>query len=157
MIVGVKLVDLDVHIDDRGALWEVVHLSDSFVSGQDQHMRQVYQVLSPMPGTVRAYHRHKELHDWFHVPAGAALFVLVSKNGLEYSRFTVSARKPQLLVVPPGIWHGWMSLEPNTLLTSVASHEYDRFAPDEERVEPGHFDHLFGGLKSDTPWRVIGK
>ena len=36
--------------------------------------------------------------------------------------------------MPPGIYHGWMSLEPDTLLLSTASHVYNRDKPDEERI-----------------------
>jgi dTDP-4-dehydrorhamnose 3,5-epimerase-like enzyme len=57
---------------------------------------------------------------------------------------TLSARKPQLLIVPPLYWHGWMSLEPNTMLLSLASREYDRDNPDEERIPFDAFgDHIW--------------
>jgi dTDP-4-dehydrorhamnose 3,5-epimerase-like enzyme len=49
-----------------------------------------------------------------------------------------------MIVVPPGVYHGWMSLEDDTIMLSVASHVYDREHPDEERVSPHAFDDLFG-------------
>jgi dTDP-4-dehydrorhamnose 3,5-epimerase-like enzyme len=55
-----------------------------------------------------------------------------------------SARRPTLIVVPPGVFHGWVALEDNTLLLSVASHVYDRLEPDEVRVPPQAFASLFG-------------
>jgi dTDP-4-dehydrorhamnose 3,5-epimerase-like enzyme len=62
-----------------------------------------------------------------------------------------SGRTPSLIVVPPGVYHGWMSLEPDTLMCSVASHEYRRGSPDEVRVAADQFDELFGG----SPWRIV--
>jgi hypothetical protein len=46
-----------------------------------------------------------------------------------------------------------MSLEDNTILCSVASHEYNRQNPDEARVPPNAFDALFGG----SPWMIVAR
>jgi len=62
--------------------------------------------------------------------------------------FVVSSRNPSLLVVPPGVYHGWMSLEDDTQLISTASEVYNRESPDEVRVPP---DSL--GVK----WEVKGR
>jgi dTDP-4-dehydrorhamnose 3,5-epimerase-like enzyme len=148
---GVYLVDFEIHSDTRGFVYEVIHASDRFVN----QIHQVYHVCNPRADTVRAFHAHERLHDWFHIVSGSALFCLV--DGREdqgtyekTERLVLSDRNPQLLVVPSGVYHGWMSLEPNTILTSVASEEYQRERPDERRVPPNHFDYLFGG----NPWRV---
>ncbi len=151
---GVSLVDYQVHVDTRGLLWEAIHESDPFV----ERIRQVYLVVDPAPMTIRAFHAHRELHDWFHIAHGSALFCLVDgrEDSPTYRRtekVVLTARKPQLLVVPPGIYHGWMSLEPDTILVSMASHEYDHRQPDEHRVPPDHFDEEFGG----NPWRIEAK
>ena len=52
----------------------------------------------------------------------------------------LNAQRPSCLEVEPGVWHGWQALEDNTVLTSVASHTYNRDNPDEERVGPYEFD-----------------
>lgn len=150
-IEGVLLVDFTIHVDTRGLVYEMIHASDAFVP----RIGQVYHVLNPRADTIRAFHAHQELHDWFHIVHGSALFCLVdSRHGADAPTATVRVvltdRKPQLLVVPPGVYHGWMSLEPDTVLTSVANTEYRREQPDEHRVPPDHFDQLFGG----SPWRV---
>ena len=129
----------------------MVHASDGFVPT----IAQVYHVHDPRPDTVRAFHAHERLHDWFHIVHGSAIFGLVDgrEGGPTYQqvlRLVLTSRKPQLLVIPPGVYHGWMSLEPHTIMTSIASHEYDRDRPDEHRVPADHFDVLFGG----SPWRV---
>jgi len=64
-----------------------------------------------------------------------------------------SERSPSLIVVPPGVYHGWMSLEPDTILVSAASHVYNKESPDEVRVPPGHFNELIGA----DPWIIKGK
>jgi dTDP-4-dehydrorhamnose 3,5-epimerase len=109
-----------------------------------------------LPFVVRAFHKHHALHDWFSIVHGAAKFVLVddraeSPTYRQADILVASARKPSLVVVPPGVYHGWMSLEPDTLLCSVASHEYDRQRPDEERIAADSFRDLLG----HDPWQII--
>jgi dTDP-4-dehydrorhamnose 3,5-epimerase len=50
-------------------------------------------------------------------------------------------RNPMLLVIPPGVYHGWMALEDDTQLVSTASEVYNRQNPDEERVPPDAFGY----------------
>jgi dTDP-4-dehydrorhamnose 3,5-epimerase len=157
-IADVKLIDLKVHEDDRGYLYEIIHKSDEYVSGQGQELRQVYIVGDRIETIVRAFHKHDELHDWFCIVKGAAKFVLVDdrKDSPSCGKFDIifsSDRSPKLLVVPPGIYHGWMSLEPDTIMVSTASHEYNREKPDEYRVLPNKFDKLLDG----NPWEIRGK
>ncbi|MCG2789362.1 MAG: dTDP-4-dehydrorhamnose 3,5-epimerase family protein, partial [Actinomycetia bacterium] len=88
---------------------------------------------------VRAFHVHKVLWDWFFVSHGSAKFALVDGRRQattfnETNTFILSDRKPQLLVIAPGVYHGWMSLEDDTQMISTASEVYNRDNPDEERV-----------------------
>ena len=62
--------------------------------------------------------------------------------------FVLSERKPQLLVVPPGHWHGWMALEDETIVVATGSEVYNRQDPDELRVSPA----VFGDV-----WTVKGR
>jgi dTDP-4-dehydrorhamnose 3,5-epimerase-like enzyme len=62
--------------------------------------------------------------------------------------FVLTERQPSLLVVPPGHWHGWMSLEDETIVLSTGSEVYDRNNPDEVRVSPD----VFGDV-----WAVKGR
>ena len=153
-IQNVQQIFLEQHEDDRGYLFEIIHNSDSFVT----QLGQVYLVADRIELVVRAYHKHKELHDWFSIVHGSAKFVLVDdrKDSPTYKKSDIlvsSARKPSIIVVPPGIYHGWMSLEPNTLMCSIASHEYNRKCPDEERISPDSFNVLLGY----NPWQIIAK
>jgi len=157
-IEDVKLVDLKVYEDDRGYLFEIIHKSDEFVSGKRQEIRQVYLVGDRIEKIVRAFHKHDELHDWFCITKGFAKFVLVDdrKDSPTYQKFDVvvcSDKSPKLLVVPRGVYNGWMNLEPDTIMVSSASHEYNRAKPDEYRVPPNNFDKLIG----NNPWEIKGK
>jgi dTDP-4-dehydrorhamnose 3,5-epimerase len=150
----VQQVFLKVHEDDRGYLFEVIHQSDPFV----KRFGQVYLVGDRMERVVRAFHKHNELHDWFCIVHGAAKFVLVDdrENSPTYRKADIlvgTGRTPSLIVVPPGVYHGWMSLEPGTLMCSIASHEYNRQNPDEVRVSPDSFDTLLG----HNPWQIIAR
>lgn len=150
----VQQIRLTVHEDDRGYLYEIVHATDSFVS----QFGQVYLVGDRIERIVRAFHKHDALHDWFCIVKGAAKFVLVddrhdSPTHEQVDMFVGSERSPSLIVVPPGVYHGWMSLEPDTILVSTASHVYNKESPDEVRVPPDHFNELIGA----DPWIIKGK
>lgn len=155
---GVQLLQLTVREDDRGYLFEIIHKSDAFVSGASQEIRQVYCVGNRIEKIVRAFHKHDELHDWFCIVKGSAKFVLVddrenSPTFRKSDQVICSDRSLKLLVIPPGVYHGWMSLEADTIMISTASHEYNRDKPDEYRIPPDEFNDLLGG----SPWEIKGK
>lgn len=144
-IEGLLVVRPEVREDDRGYLYEVVHDTDFFVP----RIGQVYVVGDPARGAIRAFHKHRELHDWFCLVRGSAKFAFVDdrRESSTYKKtdvLVISGRRPALIVVPPGVYHGWMSLEDDTIMLSVASDVYDRENPDEVRVSPRAFDDLFG-------------
>ena len=154
----IKMIDLKVHEDDRGYLYEIIHKSDNFVSGKGQEIRQVYVVGDRIDRIVRAFHKHDELHDWFCIVKGSAKFVLVDdrKDSPTYKKLDIvvcSDRSPKLLIVPPGVYHGWMSLEPDTIMVSTASHEYNSEKPDEYRIPPDEFNTLAGA----NIWEIKGR
>ena len=134
---------LTVHHDDRGYLMEILRDdSPTFTK-----FGQVYLVGDVAKGTVRAFHRHNELVDWFFISHGAAKFVLVdgredSPTYRNYQVVVIGDRKPACITVPPGVWHGWMALTDDTQLISVASNSHDPSKLDEERVEPTYFNYI---------------
>lgn len=144
MINGVEVVDLMVHVDDRGFLFEILRTTDPYFA----KFGQVYLVGDPARGTVRAFHKHRVLWDWFCIVHGSAKFVLKddrpdSPTYGELMTIVASERRPCLIVVPPGVFHGWMSLEDNTLMVSVASEVYNREEPDEVRIPPDAFGDVW--------------
>ena len=142
MIEGVKLVKLETHVDDRGYLIEIVRAVDEHFT----KFGQVYIVANRTRGTIRAFHKHKVLWDFFFISHGSAKFALVddrpkSSTYKETNTFVFGDKNPCLLVVPPGVYHGWMSLEDDTQMISTASEVYNRENPDEERVPYDSFGY----------------
>jgi dTDP-4-dehydrorhamnose 3,5-epimerase len=148
-IADVECVPLTLHTDDRGSLVEIVRRSGApGVHSVVGRFGQVYLVESPARGTIRAFHKHRALWDYFFISQGSAKFLLVddraeSKTRHTMQEFVLSRLSPRVLVVPPGIYHGWMSLEDHTQLVSVASEVYDPEAPDEERISPDAFGDVW--------------
>jgi dTDP-4-dehydrorhamnose 3,5-epimerase len=136
-------------MDDRGYLIEIARCA-----GGDEHhavvhqFGQVYLVGDMDRGTIRAFHKHAELWDWFFISHGSAKFVLKddrndSPTYGEIMTIVVGAPKPSLIVVPPGVYHGWMSLEDDTQLVSIASHTYSKEKPDEVRIPADSFGDVW--------------
>jgi len=50
----------------------------------------------------------------------------------------LSDKNPQVLAIPPGIYHGYKALEPGTILAYYVTRKYD--PSDEFRKEVGSFD-----------------
>ena len=142
MIEGVKLVNLVAHVDDRGYLIEILRATDEHFT----KFGQVYIVGDMARGTIRAFHKHDVLWDWFFISHGSAKFALRddrpdSPTYEQMETYVITQRNPSLLVVPPGVFHGWMSLEDDTQLISTASEVYNRKKPDEVRVPPDSFGY----------------
>lgn len=149
MIKDVKLVQLVAHVDDRGYLIEIIRASDDHFT----KFGQVYLVGDLTRGTIRAFHKHSVLWDWFFISHGAAKFILRddrsdSPTYEEMNNFVISSRNPGLLVIPPGVYHGWVSLEDDTQMVSTASEVYNRENPDEVRIAPDSFG---------VEWEVKGR
>lgn len=139
-----QLVPLVVNTDDRGYLIELVHVTDSFLP----KFGQVYLVGNFATNIIRAFHKHAVLWDYFFISHGSAKFVLVDdrKDSPTYGEmnvFVLSSKNSCLLVVPPGVYHGWMSLEADTQMVSIASEVYNKNNPDEVRIPPDSFGDVW--------------
>ena len=144
MIQGVQQVDLTARVDDRGYLIEIVRGSDPYLD----KFGQVYLVGNFAKGTVRAFHKHNDMWDLFFISHGSAKFILVddrsdSPTDKEMNNMVCSARNPSLVTVPPGVFHGWMSLEDDTQMISTATAIYNRAKPDEVRIPPDSFGDVW--------------
>lgn len=148
-IQDVQLIPLTAHVDDRGYLIEIARIKAAAGSHAVVHQfGQVYLVGDPTRGTIRAFHKHKLLWDYFFISHGSAKFILVddredSPSYRHLNIFILSERNPGLLVVPPGVYHGWMSLEDDTQMISTASEVYNPENPDEVRIPPDSFGDVW--------------
>lgn len=141
---GVRHTALVAHCDDRGYLIEILRASDRHFG----KFGQVYLVGDLEAGTIRAFHKHEVLWDWFFISHGTAKFVLVDDRPDSPSygcleTIVTGGRNPKLITVPPGVYHGWMALENDTQLISVASEVYCREQPDEVRIPPDSFGDVW--------------
>jgi len=144
MINDAVQIELKAHVDDRGYLVEIIRAKDEHFT----KFGQVYLVGNFGQGTIRAFHKHEVLWDWFFISHGSAKFVLRDdrKDSSTYENmdtYVISSRNPSLLVVPPGVYHGWISLEDDTQLISTASEVYNREKPDEVRIPPDSFGDVW--------------
>jgi dTDP-4-dehydrorhamnose 3,5-epimerase len=144
MIEGVEVVKLVPHVDDRGYLIEILRAVDPHFT----RFGQVYMVGDVARGTIRAFHKHEDLYDWFFISHGSAKFVLRddredSPTCGQMMTIVIGERNPTLITVPPGVYHGWMALEDDTQLISIASEVYNREQPDEVRIPPDSFGDVW--------------
>ena len=149
MIEGVEVIKLEPHVDDRGYLIEILRATDKYFT----KFGQVYIVGDVSRGTIRAFHKHNVLWDFFFISHGTAKFAFYDdrpESPTYKKMFTVviGEKNPSLIVVPPGVFHGWMALEDDTQLISIASEVYNREKPDEVRVPPNSFGY---------EWEVKGR
>ena len=135
----VTVTPLLYNADDRGELAELLREDDSDFS----RFGQVYAVRSYKAGTIRGLHVHEKLSDWFVVVKGSARFRFFDEIGNEES-VVASERTLIRICVPAGVIHGWVALEDDTVMISIASEPYcgiGRHGPkDEIRYPYNKFD-----------------
>ncbi len=144
MIQGVVADPRAVNVDDRGYLIEILRADDEYFT----RFGQVYLVGDVKAGTIRAFHKHEELWDYFFITHGAAKFVLVddreeSPTYGNMQTFVTGERNSLTIVVPPGVFHGWMALADDTQLISTASEVYNAQSPDEVRIPPDSYGDVW--------------
>ncbi len=156
-IIGVSVIDLKTHVDDRGMLAELARIDwpevSSIISPPDSKVtdlifRQVYTVINH-DSAIRAFHCHERLVDFFTLVHGFAKFVLLdvrkdSKTFGNYQVINVCDKKLQTVCVPAGVQHGWRG-SANSILTCVANHLYKGWD------SKGHLD------ETRIPWNSLGE
>ncbi len=143
MIEGVKNNPVKSFIDDRGFLSQILPEGD-----QSFEIKRIYSTGNFAKGTIRGFHKHKKEKKVFFVPSGAAKFVLVddrkdSSTYKEIDTFILSKLNPSVLVIPTGVYSGWMSLEDQTIVLGISSEPFDKENPDDERVDPNSFGDVW--------------
>lgn len=141
-IEGLEIIPLQTYFDDRGYLFEIIHNYEMPKFGR------AYIAADPTRGVIRAFHKHHFSWDNFCIIRGSAKFVFVddrekSPSYKQEELIVISEKSPALIIVPPGIYHGWMSLEDNTVLLTVNSELLDKENPDETRIPPDSFGEVW--------------
>ncbi|MEM2293523.1 MAG: WxcM-like domain-containing protein [Nitrososphaerota archaeon] len=129
-----KILDVECHVDDRGFLYQIYGNYDK----EFPELKRVYVVGNFSKGIIRGFHKHKEEWKCYFVVNGSAKFVIVDENK-NISTFVLSSKRPCLLIVPPGYFHGWVSLEENTILIGMSNKTLEQSISDDFRIDPFTF------------------
>ena len=135
MIHDVKKISLVRHADDRGYLVEILRRDDPHYVG----FGQVY-VSYLRRGVIKAWHKHEKQTDHFYVACGTSKIGLYDDRegsptkGMAMQAILGDSGENVLLCIPPGVWHGQMSLSEVTYLINLPSEPYDPAHPDEIRA-----------------------
>jgi dTDP-4-dehydrorhamnose 3,5-epimerase len=107
MIKGVIVKKLNKNNDDRGWLTEI------FREDEAKFKPVMSYISSTKPGVIRGPHEHTEQSDCF-VFAGPGDFELhlwdrrvKSQTEGGYEKFSVGEQNPTMVIVPPGVVHGY--------------------------------------------------
>jgi dTDP-4-dehydrorhamnose 3,5-epimerase len=103
---GVRVVEIRSVPKRAGFLTEVFR-GDWPDAGVVSHVFQV----TLAPGAVSAWHAHRDTTDRIFVAAGSITLVLYdgragSRTRARLAELQMTIARPQLVVIPPGVWHG---------------------------------------------------
>jgi dTDP-4-dehydrorhamnose 3,5-epimerase len=152
---GEELVAKQSAVDAQGALRAVPIAGVVFrptrpVPHEDGHVTEVaratWDVLgepivqvhltTTLPGRVRAWGLHQGLSDRLFVVDGLVkIAVFDGRHGSptagRINEFTVSARNPGLLIIPPNLYHGWKNIGTSeAIIINMPTRMYNYEAPD---------------------------
>jgi dTDP-4-dehydrorhamnose 3,5-epimerase len=135
MIEGLKTVPLRPHADERGFLMELLRSDDEHF----QRFGQAYASLN-YPGVVRAWHWHEKQTDFWVVLSGMIKAACYDRRSDaptfgEVNEFFLGDNNRTMLIIPPGVAHGYKTIGDNpSLLVNFTTEPYDRNQPDEQRI-----------------------
>jgi dTDP-4-dehydrorhamnose 3,5-epimerase len=128
-IPGVRYGRLESHADERGSFRELWRAGDE---GSPDGAGEFVQanLSTSAPGVLRGLHLHRRQLDYWVVAAGRAFVALVDvRAALDDAAAPPSVETRELgpddwVVIPPGVAHGFLALEPLELLYFVTN-RYD--------------------------------
>ena len=89
---------------------------------------------------VVAWHKHNIQTDyWVCVKGSFKVGLATHEEGAKFEY--LSDRSPQVLEIPPGIYHGYKALEPGSILLYYLTEKYN--PEDEFRAIPGEFNEIW--------------
>jgi dTDP-4-dehydrorhamnose 3,5-epimerase len=141
-IEGVQLINLNLFVDDGGALAEIVRLDEQGhlqILPEFKVRQSTYSQM--LPGTIKAFHLHYNQEDvWFVVPTDRLLIGLFDarKDSPTFNktmRFVLGAGRAQALYIPRGVAHGLANIgtQPANMIYFV-NQCFDASNPDEHRL-----------------------
>jgi len=134
---GVITRELHFICDDRGRLMVLLRCDDPAF----RHFGQLY-VTTTYQGVVKAWHLHRVQTDLVSCIKGEIELVLYdvregSPTRGEVVRFITGEKHPLLVVIPPGVYHGWKCISgEEAFVVNVPDKPYNGEQPDEFRLPP---------------------
>jgi len=130
---GVRLVEIERFIDERGIFHEIYRADWKELLGEDIIVQVNLSVT--YPGIVRAWHKHvRGQVDYFFVISGSIKVCIFDDETRHLVEVVLSDAKPQILRVPGHYWHGFKVLGmQNAILLYFTTKLYDYSKPDEIR------------------------
>ena len=118
---------VDFHLDDRAE-----RCLDVFRDIEDGQIN-----LSFVKSTehIVAWHKHEKQTDYWFCVKGSFKVGLSDGEATEFVYLT--ERSKQILTIPPGIYHGYKAIEPDSIMLYYLSEKYD--PSDEFRAKVGDF------------------
>ena len=112
MIAGVRLVEVKNVMGDAGHITELMRRD--WFEGDEVVIDQAFQ-LTLQPHSVSAWHVHLNTTDRLFPSTGQVKIVLYdsrpgSKTHGMINEFRLGERRPGLVIIPPGVWHGVRNL-----------------------------------------------
>ena len=141
-LVGPMVIDLFRFVDDRGILDQIFNADLPFP------VKRIYTTISNK-GIIRGMHGHKKEWKAFYIANGMVKFVVYKMGeepdllGYETKTFVLNDAKPQLFVLPPGYWHGYMSLTENARIIILSNASLEETKKDDHRENPEKFKYDF--------------
>jgi dTDP-4-dehydrorhamnose 3,5-epimerase len=142
---------IKIAIDDRGVLLQLFEIKNKKISFDGQNyidlppIKRIYLIRNFSKDIIRGMHYHEYEWKYFIVIRGSAKFVIspTPHIGEETKTFVLSETKPEVLIVPPGNYNGWIALEDNTLLLGMSNFSLEESLNDDKRIPPDNFLELF--------------
>lgn len=129
--------EINPHSDDRGVFVPFLNNTHQLPDQKGLIIKRMYYAYNYGKGVIRGFHFHLKEWKYFIIVNGAAKFVALNPNDpRDIHTFISSARKPNLIVVPPGYANGWISLEDNTVLVCGSTASFEESIADDMRYDP---------------------
>ncbi|MFH1840195.1 MAG: WxcM-like domain-containing protein [Nanoarchaeota archaeon] len=103
MINDIKVIKLNVFSNENGNVRHMVKSTDPFFNKFGEiYFSEIF------PGKVKAWSRKKSTTRHYAVVSGEIKLVL--SDGIETSEFILGPENYQLIIIPPGVWSGFKSV-----------------------------------------------
>jgi dTDP-4-dehydrorhamnose 3,5-epimerase len=129
---NIETKDLDVHLDDRGYIAELLREDDDIVSETFAQitLSEIY------PDSIKAWHRHQRQTDFIACVNGNLRvgFAAEGNNGVDVETVCIGEDNQELVKIPAGIWHGITPIGGESA-TVIYIHD-QTYNPDDEERRP---------------------